>query len=454
MFQGVVPTKVRQIIRRDIASLPETVQILCSGNFSVETTLRANGYNGRVCGCDVSLYTCSLGSALTDTPFRLDFRDDMQYQELEAFHPFMATPEGCASVVAVSLDVLQFAERKNDYAKRMWDAYVRRFEELLERTLESLEKKKERTRLDDFYPQDAVDRLKALERSESVFVYSFPPTYSAGYERLYKRIDAVFDWDAPSYAELTAGAEFSKMIAEHGCDYCILAEELKEDEVDVLGNPDVAVARGASKTVYLYKKKTGEQPALVRRHMLCGEEVKWKRISGEPIADTDIMEIHKVSTAEANYLRTVYLSVKPKQCDAMINFVLTLRGEVIGCLMYSLATFGFNTKDGTSVTNAEYLYLMADFSVMCEHKKLSKLVAGAALSFEVIDAIDKHFVIKTDWVFTTAFSNNPVSMKYRGVFTLHSRAEEDGGYLLNYYGKTKERTLQEVFREWLKKHRA
>jgi hypothetical protein len=28
---------------------------------------------------------------------------------------------------------------------------------------------------------------------------SFPPTYEGGYERLFKKLDAIFDWPRPAY---------------------------------------------------------------------------------------------------------------------------------------------------------------------------------------------------------------------------------------------------------------
>ena len=65
---------------------------------------------------------------------------------------------------------------------------------------------------------------------------------------------------------------------------------------------------------------------------------------------------------------------------------------------------------------------------------------------------------------TTAFSERPVSMKYRGLFKLHSRAENQNWreadptqhdqqrYRLNYLSQAGRWTLAEGLDEWRRKH--
>ena len=71
---------------------------------------------------------------------------------------------------------------------------------------------------------------------------------------------------------------------------------------------------------------------------------------------------------------------------------------------------------------------------------------------EVKDVIDAKLMSRFGWLITTAFSENPVSMKYRGVFKLYSRKEKKKLYSLNYFAKLGEKTLQDQFNTWVKKH--
>jgi len=50
-------------------------------------------------------------------------------------------------------------------------------------------------------------------------------------------------------------------------------------------------------------------------------------------------------------------------------------------------------------------------------------------------------------VFTTAFTDAPVSMKYRGIYELRGRKE---GHL-QYYSAIRQQTPREIYTEWFKK---
>jgi len=105
--------------------------------------------------------------------------------------------------------------------------------------------------------------------------------------------------------------------------------------------------------------------------------------------------------------------------------------------------------------------LLSDFPVdTSDYKRLSKLVLYAALSRESQDIIQSTLGRKTISLSTTAFSNNPVSMKYRGVFDLLYRRETEGGegshdtqkYALQYLGKLGQWTLAMGLETWKEKY--
>ena len=83
----------------------------------------------------------------------------------------------------------------------------------------------------------------------------------------------------------------------------------------------------------------------------------------------------------------------------------------------------------------------------------SKLVVMVARSGEMRRVLERIQLLRTRSLLTTAFTDHPVSMKYRGVLSLVKRGQtEDGEAFLNYGGRFDDSTLAEVLQEWLTKH--
>ena len=87
----------------------------------------------------------------------------------------------------------------------------------------------------------------------------------------------------------------------------------------------------------------------------------------------------------------------------------------------------------------------------------------AALSKETKLLAERLMKRRVHYLFTTAFTNNPNSMKYRGVFDFYNRSEdkewrEDGTgtshtrWKVNYRGTLGQWTLMEGLEIWKKKH--
>jgi len=63
--------------------------------------------------------------------------------------------------------------------------------------------------------------------------------------------------------------------------------------------------------------------------------------------------------------------------------------------------------------------------------------------------LKEKFIQPVDFILTTAFTDKPVSMKYRGVYSLMKRGE---GFL-QYTAPAGEITAEEAIRTWIKKYR-
>ena len=92
------------------------------------------------------------------------------------------------------------------------------------------------------------------------------------------------------------------------------------------------------------------------------------------------------------------------------------------------------------------VYMMTDFAVQSRVPRLSKSVLACILSTEVRDIMEQKMAQNVRSIGTTAFTDKPVSMKYRGVFDLHSRKEGR----LNYLGEAGKWSLEEALTWWRK----
>lgn len=97
-------------------------------------------------------------------------------------------------------------------------------------------------------------------------------------------------------------------------------------------------------------------------------------------------------------------------------------------------------------------YLMSDFPVRpTRYPKLAKLVLMAALSREAQLLMEQHSNRRIRSIATTAFTNRPVSMKYRPLFRVLTRKEtpaEAFDYAVTYGAPLGEWTLEEALKRW------
>ena len=448
-FLGVAHANARQILASYVPCLPPNVHVLCSGNFSLETTLRMNGFEGRLTGCDISLYTCSIGGYLagTEIPLRLNTGD---FPELAALDAYLGDQEGRAAAVAVALDALEWQEKQNHYAVRNYAAYCRRLGELVEKTRSRLQKKRKLVSIDSFFPMDGWDRIAMIPGDVQHAIIAFPPTYSRGYDRLFAKLDRLFRWCAPDYRELTTGTEFARKVVNSGAHWIIGTEKPTPELEVVVGRPIAVAPRGSSVSISLYSNMQGLQPQVFRRRVRCRESRLRRFTRQDQIAVTSKLSIHRIEKAEANYIRQLYCSTDVEQASAQFSYAVAIDKKLIGLLLFQDYSNAACNIDGSN--GADLIYMMADLAVPAEqYPRLSKLVLGAAISLEMRDELQRRTIREIAFNVTTAFSRHPVSMKYRGAFRLLTRIRmQNRAYKLNYVARMGQKTLQETFLQWVK----
>ncbi|MBN1106915.1 MAG: hypothetical protein JXL84_26165 [Deltaproteobacteria bacterium] len=247
----------------------------CSGNFTVEQIVSRNANPAWIHGNDVSLYSSAIGAYLSGQDFRLEIGDD----RISFLAPYLNNPEDKAAAVLIMSEALNNVNEKNPYQVRLWRHYVEHYGKYHAKTVERLRNRKAGIRLDRFTSRDIGEVLE--EASRDTLVIAFLPTYAGGYEKLFKRMEELFDWDRPQYRLIDAGAKERLIRAIAGFDYVYIDDTPREDL------PQVArVQKRGLKTVYLYSNLPLEDKAFIQSRI--GSKVRhFERLKRE---DLNIIE--------------------------------------------------------------------------------------------------------------------------------------------------------------------
>lgn len=433
MFHGTIPDKMRMILAKYIPNLGDKITVLCSGNFTAESTFRRNGYAGKIISADVSLYSCAIGWFLTGIDFRLEIKNP----KYDWVSNFIEDPVSKAATVMLMLDLSDVSAQKNQFQKRIFESYILHWDEMHKKTKEKLIKFRDEVKIDRF---DAVDIHKNMQTAEGCIV-AFMPTYKSGYERLYKTIQGIFDWDQPNYKIFEQTSEF----------YTAFLESMKDRKWLIVSEHDLSEFLAGYETPKSICEKNRTITCRLYSNFANGNYYAKRNISAayfpyQPIGDLVInaesrIEIVEIEQGKINYLREVYMGQNVKlSAKALFSNVVYIDDRVAGGFSWSFQKYPNKNK--------KCIYLLADFCLPSINKRLSKLIIMLALTQEMKGILEKKFIERFDCLTTTAFTINPISMKYRGIMELEKR----GDGFLNYGAPMGQYSIQEALAQWLKKY--
>jgi len=403
------------------------VYVGCSGNFSVEQILSRYAPKARIWGNDVSLYSSVLGAYLAGQPFEMSVREEA-FQWLE---PYLADEESRAAAIMVLLEALKYEKANNIFKARHWGHYLNNFEGFHQDTVARLRERKKEVRLEAYTSKDIFELLDEIP--QDAVAVAFLPTYAGGYERMFRRLEEIFDWDRPTYGLIDAERKAAILEKMKARDYLYLDDRLVE------GLPLVAVVRKARmKPVYIYSNMEALRRGVMKqqRH---AEFVPFNRLSDEDvITPASQLTLFPTTNRVVNYYRDVYLSKGVGiPADGEVPLVAAVDGKVFGFLIYSRMQGGGD------------VYLLADFVVnSSRYQRLAKLLLLITQTAEVRRLLEEKFLLEISKCRTMVFTDRPVSMKYRGLYKL---ARRDPGKLV-YETEMGILDLKEVIPLWLKKY--
>lgn len=435
MFQGVVPKEcIAQILRVTEVDKWGTVYNCCSGTFRFEQITLAAHPSVKVHSNDVSLYSSAIAGFVLGKPLdyefqgALDFVNEFDYRE----------PDQRLAALAVAFNLGRFAGGKaNTYKTSHRRHLTENFGGYVERTLDKVRKLPGLLPIAAYDPRDWLLHLEeAIDRKAAIF--SYPPFYKGGYEKMFEFLAENIKWDAPKYELFDPKGlrGIIERVREAGVPFCILSDQVYPDL-----KPELEFVSGRGHPHYCYVS-TGKSSYL---QLAPREEAfGYKPVDIDKIQPDSEVTITRADAAQMTFLKNVYLKKGIVHTPGMANYLVHIDGMLIGGLIYSLPKFGEKAS----------IYLLSDFAISREGR-LSKLVTRLACNADVLRDLGKRFINRYDEVKTTAFSDHPVSMKYRGIFELAKREEKnapEGRFMLNYVGARLDESPQEAYRWWFAKH--
>lgn len=445
MFLGSIPQAMRKILN-EIVSLwdCDNIHVGCSGNFTIERIL-AELEIENIYGCDVTIYSSCIGAFLSGQEFNLQLREDAK-ADLGWLEPYIKHAPDQVATLQLCTKFLDGMSPKgewkaNYYYDRLRQAYNNQWDALHQQTVGKVQALP--FSLAAYYNGDVMEYIKTVPK-EHGFI-TFPPFWAGGYESMWRKLDMVFKWDAPQYDIMGEDAIdlYLKDIVSH--DHWIfgvpeILDDYKDNLVGLtqntnLGMPHYIYASSGESRISLPRQ--GIKPCFIPR---LGQN--------EEIGDT--IQISQIHFHQFNALRCQYMNPMITPTDrGVTTFVVTVDGLLIGA-------FGLTASGGSQRKTKGAVYLVSDFPVApSKYKRLSKLVLYAALSHEGRLISEQLASRRMRSVATTAFSQRPSSMKYRGIFSLYSRDEYEDRpykYMLNYTAPFGNWSLAEGLAMWKRKY--
>jgi hypothetical protein len=424
MFVGAVPLPVvNQLLQTvDFAAWSE-IFVCCSGSFRVDRALKGKYPDKTVRGNDVSLLSCALGAVLTGREFDIKFKGRLEFVEglgLETFDARLAA-------VLVGLKLGQFS-KDNDYAAAHFAHIRAHFTEAMVKGLERVQAMRAGGPIDDFFAGDFRDHAqRAMDGGHGIA--GFMPTYKNGYERLYRFIGENVEWAPPAYRTWDP-KDLPDWLAEvggAGSPYFIVTDH------ELPGMAATTEYRSSlNKPVYGYASRGR---ASFRRVRNKEETFAYTPVVASELGPLTDVQLVPATSAQMTFLRNAYLAKGIAHTTGLANYLVLLDGKLAG-------GFIFNRDKWKP---QETIYLLSDFCIVHE-RRLAKLVAMLACSREAVHAWCKRFVMRPKSLCTTAFTDAPVSMKYRGIYELTSRKPGR----LQYEAQIGEaRPAKSIYLDWL-----
>lgn len=446
MFLGVTSEPVRRYVAKVLREIrPGRVFEPCAGNFLIAQIAGLVDPAVELISGDVSPYSCTLGYALAgqDSGVRVRPEVEEQFPGLAG----LSTPTDIGAAVMILADYAQNAKKAHlHYYRRLCDDFRVRHAHYLDQARAKVTAARERLpRRFSFKAEDCVESLRRVEPGDLVFFD--PPYWEDGYGDMFEGLDRLMSFDAVrvSFTAMTDEAKqrVLRMLAERGATVLYRPE----NPVELEGFRLCFRHQYKAQKAYLVYTNAAPAVALGRSDTFPEHADRLNVVFEDTILATNTRaELIPMRSVVANHFRLLWTN-KARPANMGSAFGLTLDGKLAAIIsVHAGEQFGVDLALIVSDVTAPYT----------RYRRLSKLPLHLVLTEEFTARLSDHFLWPVAGYSTVVYSNAPVSMKYRGLFSLVKR--EDGSdwgfrWKLTYQQRVlRSATIAEAYAEWYAKH--
>ena len=462
MFYGSIPKDVQMILADTVKNWGcSDIYVGCSGNFTVEkliAPLRKFNLHSN----DVTLYSYCLGHYFSGNPFKVALSEYGE-SEIAWIKDYLKTPVDCLASIMLMSNIARYFDRgDNEYYARMRRAYISQFSALHSQTVEKISRSE--LHLSDYFNGDAIQFVENI--NDDVGFITYPPFKKAGsaYVKDFSRLDTLFDFEYPNYTTFDEDKLLKYFEIVSRKKYWFIGTDIN------LPVPFNQYLKAVSKTtnravkIYLYSN-TGKTRYIGPHQDTVSLKIE-RLMPGDVVGEN--IELKILDKIAFLTLRSEYMNINIRPGSSTLSIAVMVDGKLCG--VYAFATPPSHANWDTLI-DTPFIYMLSDFPVEpVDYDRLAKLVLYAALSKESQILAEQITRRRIRSLVTTAYSKNPVSMKYRGLFKILNRKENRAlneewskdidpsnayysqKYELNYGAKMGEWSLAEGLQLWKKKH--
>lgn len=433
MFLGSIPTELRSIIAEHIATWqPADLYVGCSGNFTIERAAWDASTGLRLHSNDVSIYSCALGSYFAGEPVRVGLRES-SLDRLDWLVPYLDDGAGTIATMMLATRFLDTVDRADHpYFGRMLAGWRDQFPTLHAKTRAKVEALT--LRLASFHAEDVRTWLNRVP--EDATIATFPPFLKGGYTKMFAALADHLEWSEPVFDEMDDDAVEALIDDVTSRARWVVALPNPHPRLD---EEKRAVVQTSVRNVPVYVYSSEGRHRIAKPRQKLAPVLTPRLGRGDQVGER--LAIAPLPAQQFSALRSQYLARGIAPGTPHSSFGVLVDGVLIGAFAINPPRF-----------NPDEVYLMSDFAVApSDYKNLAKLVLVAATSEEGRAVMERSLNRRLRRVMTTAFSNRPVSMKYRGLFQLDKRADATDGvhkFMLNYSSALGRWTLADGFALW------
>lgn len=417
MFRGSIPGDMQRIVAEATASWEGRGDLFigCSGNLTIERAIFTQGW--RLHGNDVLLYSSAIGSYYAGTPIEYE----LSAAALEAYPwvaDYVATPTDKLATMMLLSRLVETLGKTNAYYLRIVEAHRQQWAKMHETTKRRIEALP--MKLASFTPEDVFTWIDRVPKDAPLVMY--PPFFGGDYTNQFAKLDKMFDWPGrPGYEEIQS---------EHRDQ---LLEKIQDRKLWLMGvhtplDHIKHLRRGMTQTtnrgvsIHVYSSQAPVRIVVPRQPTSPFLAPHLKR--GERLGEKLTLSV--LSEAQFSALRSKYMNPHIKPGAASLPIAVLVDGVLVGVFAFSFAP---TVANWDRYIDGPHTYLLSDFPVSgSSYKHLAKLVLYASLSTEAKAMAERASNRLYRALTTTAFAKNPVSMKYRGVYKLLKRHENEAAH--------------------------